>query len=191
VVGSLLRPTSLPHAVEEFYAEGHSAVLGDERRKDRTQLRALEDKAIRDAVRRQVDLGLDVVSDGEFRRWMFLNSFYDAVEGFRTDNVVTFRNARGEDVPLRVHEIVERVRRVDSPAAREAAFMSAIADGYPFKVTLPAPSLFGPPFSYKPGVTSGYGSLEGFVAHAIQIERGLVADAIKAGARYVQFDLPL
>ncbi|HEU4832195.1 MAG TPA: hypothetical protein VFU18_05750, partial [Actinomycetota bacterium] len=36
---------------------------------------------------------------GEFRRWMFLNSFYDAVEGFRTDNVVTFRNARGEDVP--------------------------------------------------------------------------------------------
>ena len=63
-------------------------------------LRALEDEAIRDAVRRQIDLGLDVVTDGEFRRWMFLNSFYDAVEGFRTDNVVNFRNARGEDVPL-------------------------------------------------------------------------------------------
>src|SRR4249919_2057710 len=69
--------------------------------------------------------------------------------------------------------------------------MSAIADGYPFKVTLPAPSLFGHPFSYKPGVPSGYGSLEEFVAHAIQIERGLVADAIKAGGRYVQFDVPL
>ena len=63
--------------------------------------------------------------------------------------------------------------------------MSAVADGFPFKVTLPAPSLFGHPFSYKPGVTSGYGSLEEFVAHAIQIERGLVADAITAGARYV------
>jgi methionine synthase II (cobalamin-independent) len=96
--------------VEEFYAEGHSAVLADERRKDRTELRALEDEAILGAVRRQIDLGLDVVSDGEFRRWMFLNSFYDAVEGFRTDNVVTFRNARGENVPLRVHEIVERLR---------------------------------------------------------------------------------
>jgi hypothetical protein len=105
---------------------------------------------------------------------MFLNSFYDAVEGFRTDNVVTFRNARGEDVPLRVHEIVERLRIVDSPAAREAAFVSAVADGYPFKVTFPAPSLFGHPFSYKQGVTSGYGSLEEFVAHAIQIERGRV-----------------
>ena len=81
--------------MEEFYAEGHSAVLADERRKDRTELRALEDEAILGAVRRQIDLGLDVVTDGEFRRWMFLNSFYDAVEGFRTDNVVTFRNARG------------------------------------------------------------------------------------------------
>ena len=190
-MGSLLRPAALRRAVDAFYAEGHSAVLADERGKDRTALRALEDEAIRDAVRRQVELGLDVVSDGEFRRWMFLNSFYDAVEGFRTDNVVTFRNAREEDVPLRVHEIVDRLRLVDSPAAREVAFVSAVADGYPFKVTFPAPSLFGHPFSYRPDVTSGYGSLEEFVAHAIQIERGLVADAIKAGTRYVQFDFPL
>jgi 5-methyltetrahydropteroyltriglutamate--homocysteine methyltransferase len=191
VVGSLLRPPSLRGAVEAFYADGHSAVLADERGKDRTGLRALEDQAIRDVVRRQVELGLDVVTDGEFRRWMFLNSFYDAVEGFRTDNVVNFLNAQGEEVPLRVHEIVERLRPVDSPAAREAAFMGAVADGFPFKVTFPAPSLFGHPFSYKPGVTSGYGSLEEFVAHAIQIERGLVADAIRAGTRYVQFDFPL
>jgi len=191
VVGSLLRPPSLRREVEGFYGEGHSAVLADEREKDRTGLRALEDQAIRDVVRRQVELGLDVVTDGEFRRWMFLNSFYDAVEGFRTDNVVTFRNARGEEVPLRVHEIVERLRPVDSPAAREAAFMGAVVDGFPFKVTFPAPSLFGHPFSYKSGVTSGYGSLEEFVAHAIQIERSLVADAIRAGTRYVQFDFPL
>jgi len=191
VVGSLLRPPSLRREVEGFYGEGHSAVLADEREKDRTGLRALEDQAIRDVVRRQVELGLDVVTDGEFRRWMFLNAFYDAVEGFRTDNVVNFRNARGEEVPLRVHEIVERLRPVDSPAAREAAFMGAVVDGFPFKVTFPAPSLFGHPFSYKSGVTSGYGSLEEFVAHAIQIERGLVADAIRAGTRYVQFDFPL
>jgi len=191
VVGSLLRPPSLRREVEGFYGEGHSAVLADEREKDRTGLRALEDQAIRDVVRRQVELGLDVVTDGEFRRWMFLNAFYDAVEGFRTDNVVNFRNARGEEVPLRVHEIVERLRPVDSPAAREAAFMGAVVDGFPFKVTFPAPSLFGHPFSYKAGVTSGYGSLEEFVAHAIQIERGLVADAIRAGTRYVQFDFPL
>jgi methionine synthase II (cobalamin-independent) len=191
VVGSLLRPPALRTAIEGFYEQDHSAVLAEERAKDRSDLTQLEDEAIRDTVRRQIDLGLDVVTDGEFRRWMFLNSFYDAVEGVRTDNVVHFRNARGEDIPLSVHEIVERLRPVDSPAAREAAFMREVTDGHPFKVTFPAASIFGHPFSYKPGVTSGYDSLEEFVAHAIEIERGLVADAIAAGARYVQFDFPL
>ena len=186
-----MRPPSLRRAVDDFYAEGHSAVLGEEREKDRTALREVEDEAIRQAVRRQIDLGLDVVTDGEFRRWMFLNSFFDAVEGFRTDNVVTFRNARGEDVPLRVHEIVDRLRPVDSPAAREAASVKEVAGAHPFKVTFPAASIFGHPFSYKRGITSGYDSLDAFVAHAIEIERTLVADAIAAGARYVQFDFPL
>jgi 5-methyltetrahydropteroyltriglutamate--homocysteine methyltransferase len=191
VVGSLLRPAPLRAAVEEFYAPGHSAVLAEERARDRTRLTELEDEAIRDAVRRQVECGLDVVTDGEFRRWMFLNSFYDAVEGFRTDNMVTFRKDDGTTVELAVHEIVERLRPVDSPAAREAAFLQS-ATGHPFKVTFPAASIFGHPFTYKRGVTDrGYASLAEFVAHAIEIERALVADAIAAGAGYVQFDFPL
>jgi 5-methyltetrahydropteroyltriglutamate--homocysteine methyltransferase len=191
VVGSLLRPAELKTAVESFYEEGHAAILPEERAKDRSLLAEIEDRAIRDAVRRQIELGLDVVTDGEFRRWMFLNSFYDAVEGFRTDNVVHFRNARDEDLSLAVHEIVDRLHPVDSPAAREAAFMHEVADGYPFKVTFPAASIFGHPFSYKPGITSGYDSLGEFVAHAIELERDLVSDAIAAGARQIQFDYPL
>jgi 5-methyltetrahydropteroyltriglutamate--homocysteine methyltransferase len=191
VVGSLLRPPALKDAVESYYEAGHSAVLAEERSKDPTRLHELEDDAIRAAVQRQIDLGLDVVTDGEFRRWMFLNSFYDAVEGFRTDNVVRFRNARGDEVPLSVHEIVERLRLVDSPAAREAAFMRDVTDGHPFKVTFPAPSIFGHPFSFKAGITSGYESLEAFVEHAVEIERALIADAIAAGATYIQLDFPL
>jgi len=103
VVGSLLRPPVLRQAIDAFYERGHSAVLSEEREKDRTALRELEDAAIRDVVRRQIDIGLDVVTDGEFRRWMFMNSFYDAVEGVRTGKTVNFRNAREEDVPLAVH----------------------------------------------------------------------------------------
>jgi 5-methyltetrahydropteroyltriglutamate--homocysteine methyltransferase len=191
VVGSLLRPPALRAAVEGFYAPGHSAVLDAERAQDRAALTALEDEAIRDAVERQIACGLDVVTDGEFRRWMFLNSFYDAVEGFRTDNVVTFRNDDGGAVELAVHEIVDRLRPVDSPAAREAAFMASIT-AHPFKVTFPAASIFGHPFTFKRGVTDkGYADLAGFVAHAIEIERALVADAVAAGASYIQFDFPL
>ena len=191
VVGSLLRPAPLRRAVEGFYAPGHSAVLDDERSQDRGWLTELENRAIREVVERQVDCGLDVVSDGELRRWMFLNSFYDAVEGFRTDNVVTFRNDQGRPVDLAVHEIVDRLRPVDSPAAREAAFMSSITR-HPFKVTFPAASIFGHPFTFKRGLTDrGYVDLAEFVAHAIEIERALVADAVAAGAGYIQFDFPL
>ena len=188
VVGSLLRPPHLRNAIDAFYESGHSAVLAEERGKDRTALRDLEDAAIREAVRRQVDLGLDVVTDGEFRRWMFMNSFYDAVEGVRTGKTVTFRNNRGEPVELNVHEIVDRLRAVDSPAAREAAFMEDVSAGHPYKVTFPAASIFCHPLTTMP---AAYDSAEAFVAHAVEIEKALVSDAISAGARYVQFDFPL
>jgi methionine synthase II (cobalamin-independent) len=191
IVGSLLRPPALRRAVDQFYAPGHSAVLDEERARDRASLTELEDDAIREVVKRQIECGLDVVSDGEFRRWMFLNSFYDAVEGFRTDNVVTFRDDEGRPAELAVHEIVDRLRPVDSPAAREAAYMASITR-HAFKVTFPAASIFGHPFTFKRGITDrGYVDLAEFVAHAIEIERALVADAIAAGAEYIQFDFPL
>jgi 5-methyltetrahydropteroyltriglutamate--homocysteine methyltransferase len=181
----------LRRAVEAFYAPGHSAVLDEERARDRSALTELENRAIREAVERQIACGLDVITDGEFRRWMFLNSFYDAVRGFRTDNVVTFRNDQGRPAELAVHEIVDRLRQVDSPAAREAAFMAATTR-HPFKVTFPAASIFGHPFTFKRGITDkGYADLGEFVRHAIEIERVLVADAIAAGAGYIQFDFPI
>jgi 5-methyltetrahydropteroyltriglutamate--homocysteine methyltransferase len=191
-VGSLLRPAKLRAAIDAFYEPGHSATLAEERDRDRSELTALEDEAIRAAVQRQIGCGLDVVSDGELRRWMFMNSFYDAVDGVRTGKTVAFRNDHGEDVRLNVHEIVGRLVPVDSPGAREAAFMVDVAGGYPFKVTFPAPSIFGHPLTTVVGPEAGgYASLEAFVAHAVAIERVLVADAIAAGARYIQFDFPL
>ena len=188
VVGSLLRPPALRAVIDAFYEPGHSAALDEERAKDRTALREAEDEAIREAVRRQRACGLDVITDGEFRRWMFMNSFYDAVSGVRTGKTVAFRNDRGEPVELAVHEIVAPLEAVDSPGAREAAFMREIADGVPFKVTFPAASIFAHPFT---SVEGAYESVDAFVHAAIEIERGLVAAAIEAGAPSVQFDFPL
>jgi 5-methyltetrahydropteroyltriglutamate--homocysteine methyltransferase len=187
-VGSLLRPPKLRAAIDAFYEPGHSAVLAEERERDRSALTATEDEAIRDAVQRQIDCGLDVVTDGEFRRWMFMNSFYDAVSGVRTGKTVTFRNDRAEDIELNVHEIVEPLKRVDSPAAREGAFMADVAGGVPFKVTFPAASIFAHPFTTVDGA---YGSVEEFLDAAIRIERELVADAVAKGVPYLQFDFPL
>jgi 5-methyltetrahydropteroyltriglutamate--homocysteine methyltransferase len=174
VVGSLLRPPELRTAVET--------------RSDPVHLGAVADAAIERAVKRQIEIGLDVVSDGEFRRWMFLNSFYDAVEGIATDrSAVEFTNDRGETVVLTVPSIEARLRRVDSPAAREAAFMARLTD-HPFKVTFPAASLFVHPFGVS---ADAYSTADEFVEHAIPIERELIAEAVGAGCSYVQLDFPL
>ena len=174
VVGSLLRPPQLRAAV----SEGAGAARLDE----------LADEAIARVVARQIELGLDVVSDGEFRRRLFLDSFYGAVEGAATDRQeIVFRNDRGETVTLRVPSVEARLRKVASPAAREAAFLAGITT-HSFKVALPAASLFAHPFGVA---TSAYPSLDEFVAHAIELERELIADAVAAGCRYVQLDFPL
>jgi methionine synthase II (cobalamin-independent) len=174
VVGSLLRPAELRAAVEKHADAAH--------------LGAVADAAIERVVRRQKEIGLDVVSDGEFRRWMFLNSFYDAVEGIATDrSAVEFTNERGETVVLTVPSIEAQLWQVDSPAAREAAFMARLTE-HPFKVSFPAASLFVHPFGVSP---DAYATTDEFIDHAIAIERGLIADAIEAGCRYVQLDFPL
>lgn len=187
VVGSLLRPPALRAAIAAVYQPGHHALLAEERDRDLTALHEAEDEAIRSVVRRQIELGLDVISDGELRRYMFTNSFYDAVDGVATDNVVAFTNARGERVELAVHSVKRRLQKIASPAAREAAFLASITD-HPFKVTLPAASLFTHPFGVSP---DAYGSTEEFAAHAIRIERELIAEAVAAGCRYVQLDFAL
>ena len=193
VVGSLLRPPVLKTAVDMFYAEGHRAVLDEERaRDDAEELHRLEDEAIVEALKRQIDLGLDVVTDGEFRRYMFLNSFWDAVRGFSTDdNPVEFRNADGQTVIWHVHKVQDRLQKVDSPVSREAAFMSEHTE-HPFKVTFPAGSIFSNPYTWKPGVNDHvYATRQDLTHHAVAIERDLVADSIAHGARYIQFDFPL
>lgn len=192
VVGSLLRPQSLKSAVDAFYADGHRAILDAERAKGAEELHEIEDRAIADAVRRQVDMGLDVVTDGEFRRYMFLNSFWDAVRGFTTDdNPVEFRSDSGDVVVWNVHKVEGRLEKVDSPATREVAFLTELTD-HPFKVTFPAGSIFSNPYTWKPGINDhAYATRQDLTDHAVAIERELVADAIGAGARYVQFDFPM
>ena len=192
VVGSLLRPESLKSAVTSFYGEGHRAMLDDERSKEADGLHGLEDQAIAEVVLRQIELGLDVVTDGEFRRYMFLNSFWDAVRGFATDdNPVEFRDDSGETVVWDVHKVVDRLEWIDSPASREAAFMSGHTD-HPFKVTFPAGSIFSNPYTWKPGVNDHvYPTRQDLTHHAVAIERRLVADAVAEGASYVQFDFPM
>src|ERR1051326_3009517 len=73
-VGSLLRPASL----QETFARHGRGEIGDR------ELREAEDEAIREVVRQQEAHHLPVVTDGEFRRLNFQDSFANSVAGFET-----------------------------------------------------------------------------------------------------------
>ncbi len=72
MVGSLLRPVALKEARARF--DDGAIAAG--------ALRAIEDEAVREAVRLQESVGLDVVTDGEMRRLNFQDSFGGSVEGY-------------------------------------------------------------------------------------------------------------
>jgi 5-methyltetrahydropteroyltriglutamate--homocysteine methyltransferase len=192
-VGSLLRPTELYAEIERVYAPQHTALLAEEREQDLSHLHELEDACIRSAVERQLDIGLEVVTDGEFRRFMFTGSFYDSVDGLQVGgDGVPFFDADGNELRYQGLPIVNsRLRKIDSPAVRETEFLRSITDAR-FKVTFPCGSFFELPFVYKNGVTENvYASHEELVGHMMSIQREQIDEAVAAGLKYVQLDYPL
>jgi 5-methyltetrahydropteroyltriglutamate--homocysteine methyltransferase len=191
-VGSLKRPARLIAANEAVYAPGHVAIEQTERARGMGELYAIAEEETKRVVQRQIDIGLDVVSDGEFRRFMFLNSLFDGITGFSSEvSKAKFKAADGSVIEWNMQYVVDRLKQVDSPAAREAAFMSSITDRL-YKVTFPAGSFLALPYNFKPEINGhAYPSHRELVEHVVEIERAMIADVIRAGCRYVQLDFPV
>jgi 5-methyltetrahydropteroyltriglutamate--homocysteine methyltransferase len=161
------------------------------RASDLAELQRVADGEIRLAVARQIDAGLDVVTDGEFRRTSFLSSFYDAVEGLRlADRPLEARDSEGNLQWVGAHDpfVAGRVRQSGNPVVEEVAFLRAITE-HPFKVTLPSASSFV--FDFVPIETGEYADRDEYVTDAVAITRQLAREAVAAGARWVQFDFPI
>jgi len=191
-VGSLKRSPQLIAANEAIYAPGHVAIEAAERARDMDELYAIAEADIRRVVRRQIELGLDVVTDGEFRRYMFLNSLFDGITGFSSEvSKAKFKAADGSVIEWNMQYVVDRLEQVDSPASREAAFLSSLTD-HLYKVTFPAGSFLALPYNYKPELNGhAYASHRELVEHVVAIEKRMIEDVVAAGCRYVQLDFPV
>ena len=192
-IGSFLRPAELTAELERVYEPKHTALLAEERRKDLSRLHAIEDKCIKDVIKKQQQIGLTVLTDGEFRRYMFTGSFYDSVEGLEVGGPgVAFYDNEGQELRYQGLPIVSgRLRKIDNLMMREINFMKANTESR-FKVTIPAGSFFELPFVYQNGVTEKvYKSHEELVEHINAIQNELIDEAIAAGLEYIQFDYPL
>ncbi len=163
VVGSLLRPAVWRKARAEL----------DEGRLSAKAFRRIEDQAVRDAIRFQESLGLDVVTDGEMRRLNFQDSFGAAVRGFAV--------TRRRPVLERLH--LERNLLLD-----EYGFASRHAKK-PLKVTLVGPDRISQRFAYEQSKTV-YADVDAFLEDVVAIERRMIREVVDAGCRYVQIDAP-
>lgn len=196
VVGSLLRPDGLKQARRRL----------DAGELDADGLREVEDAAIREAVALQEDAGLGVVTDGEFRRLNFQDSFGACVQGFRSGSArmeILERQSRGgtalrrwdvqRDVNPEVpvwHRLpaVERLRLAWNLPLEEYRFLGA-ATRTPAKVALVGPDRISQRFDHE-NSRDVYPTMEDFLADVVAIEKAMVASLVEAGCRYVQIDAP-
>ncbi|GAA4728527.1 cobalamin-independent methionine synthase II family protein [Actinomycetospora chibensis] len=172
-VGSLLRP-----------AELRDAMLAGT-----SDLRALQDRAVLDALALQQEVGLPVVNDGEMRRRIWHGPVLDVADGFdpegftRTWTAPDGRTA-SHTSPVVTSRLTERGSLVDV----EAAFVLAHTDR-PVKVTLPVPTNF---LSYwTPGVSDrAYADPQEFLDDLVAILQRQARALVDAGVRYLQLDAP-
>lgn len=192
-VGSLLRPSWL----KTVFARFHQGRVSEQ------DLRAVQDEAICDAITKQEAHGLPIVTDGEFRRLNFMESFGQVagmeawqsqwnellreLEGERRREDASIR--RGLNPVLRVRQPVgRRLRLARSRALEEYEYAQGIASS-PVKVTLINPDRILEGFD-REASRAVYPSVEEFLADVVSVEREIVEGLAAAGCRYIQIDGP-
>ena len=133
-VGSFLRPKALLDARDQFFNQKTISAA---------QLRAVEDQAISDIVKFQQDVGLQSITDGEFRRTYFHIDFLAQLGGVKTDIPVTVLRPDGsEELAPPVIRVIDKVRHVaDIQRADFEYLKSRVAAGLTPKVTIPSPTM--------------------------------------------------
>jgi 5-methyltetrahydropteroyltriglutamate--homocysteine methyltransferase len=181
-VGSLLRPTELLAARDDFAAG----------RIDAGQLRAIEDEAIRGIVARQEEIGLRSATDGELRRASWHMDFIYQLDGITKEAghiAVKFTNERGEI------EFTPAALHVDGPLGVSRTIFGddfrflqeAVTRNRP-KLTIPSPSMVhyrGGKAAIDPNV---YPELDLFWADLTAAYAEEVRRLAELGCTYLQFD---
>jgi 5-methyltetrahydropteroyltriglutamate--homocysteine methyltransferase len=191
-VGSLLRPPELLAARDAYAAQR----IGLE------QLRQAEDAAILKALEVQRQAGIDVYTDGEYRRGIWYGPLAEAIEGLIPNPapapaVPAGIGWKGEGSPLADEAMREvgqtgvvvgaRLRQVRRLTGHESGFLKEHAPG-PWKITMPG-VLQRAAGWWKPGVSDQfYASRAEMVGELVDMTRKEIETLIDEGVSYVQLD---
>ncbi len=181
VIGSLLRPEYLKRAVQQHEA----GQISD------AELRAAEDRAVLEAIALQEACDIDVITDGEMRRMYWFDPLTKSLGGYTFDATapVPFVTPEGPQIQVvKLPAVTRRLERRDNLPLRELTFLRQHTRK-PVKATLP--SLTYASVLWVPGVSDRvYPDREQYMHEALQLTRGLVAELVESGVRYIQLDAP-
>ena len=180
VVGSLLRPTYLAEAREQLAARQLNAA----------EFKAVEDRAVNEAIALQQEAGIDVITDGEMRRYAFYGHLIDALAGFDKYGgwAIPFRDEAGEQLILKRPVVVEKLQWRRSMCAEEWVYLRA-RTSHPAKVTMisaqQAAAYYDPEKS-----KAAYATRDAYLADIVDFSRREVDELVRLGCTYVQIDAP-
>jgi len=180
VVGSLLRPTYLAEAREQLAAGKLNAA----------EFKAIEDRAVNEAIALQEGAGIDVITDGEMRRYAFYGHLIEALAGFDKFGgwAIPFRDETGEQLILKRPVVVEKLQWRRSMCAEEWVYLRSRAS-HPGKVTMisaqQAAAYYDPEKS-----KSAYPSRDAYLADIVDFSRREVEELVRLGCAYIQIDAP-
>ena len=194
-IGSLVRPASL----RDTFARH------DRGQMSREELIKAQDEAIRDVIQKQEAHGFPVVTDGEFRRHNFQESFSQCVAGFDVPQSIAlyYENRDLNQNPLERAEqnfdeagpaivtrrkVTERLRLIRNLPLEEFRYAQSVAK-VPAKVTVLGPDRVAQRFRWEASL-GVYKGLDDFVDHVVQIERQIIGELVNAGCKYIQIDAP-
>jgi 5-methyltetrahydropteroyltriglutamate--homocysteine methyltransferase len=180
VVGSLLRPQYLKEARQRREAGELAAA----------DFKRIEDRAVDEAVRLQEEAGLDVLTDGEMRRYAFFGHLIDALDGFDKLGgwAIPFHDEQGGELVFKRPVVVEKLRWRRSMCAEEFAYLRA-RTARRTKVTLISTQQAAA--YYDPEKSKGaYPTRDAYLADVVDFTRHEVEELIRLGCTYIQIDAP-
>ncbi|HYR87848.1 MAG TPA: cobalamin-independent methionine synthase II family protein [Terriglobia bacterium] len=179
-VGSLLRPNYLKQARERHDA----GALSD------AEFKRIEDRAVNEAIDLQTRVGLDVISDGEFRRYAFFGHLPDSIEGFDKTGgwAIPFHDEQGNKMVQTRPVVVSKLRRKRHMCAEEFAYLRARTDR-PTKVTILSAQQAAAYYDLEKS-RAAYPTIDAYLADLVDLLRGEVEELIKLGCTYIQVDAP-
>lgn len=181
VVGSLLRPPYLKQARAAF-AEGRLSAA---------EFKRVEDRAVDQVIALQEGSGVDVVTDGEMRRFLFMGPITETVEGIEPveqGNAMPWATPEGETEWTFPAAVTGPLRKVRSLVTEEYSYARARARR-PLKVTVPSPlvlyGLWNPRYS-----SAAYDDAFAMFADAAGVGRTEIEELVGLGCEYIQVDAP-